>query len=108
MHIPDGFIDPGTSLAAGAVAVGAIGMCVKQASKAIDDKEVPLAGLAAAFVFSVQMLNFPVANGTSGHLFGRSLGGGARRPLVGSPVRGRGARWCKVCCSPTAACRPWG
>jgi cobalt/nickel transport system permease protein len=83
MHIPDGFIDSGTSLAAGAVAVGAIGVCVKQASKAIDDKEVPLAGLAAAFVFSVQMLNFPVANGTSGHLLGGALAAVLVGPWLG-------------------------
>jgi cobalt/nickel transport system permease protein len=83
MHIPDGFIDSGTSLAAGAVAVGAIGLCVKQASKAIDDKEVPLAGLAAAFVFSVQMLNFPVATGTSGHLLGGALAAVLVGPWLG-------------------------
>ncbi len=73
MHIPDGFINSGTSVVAGVAAAGAIGVCVRQASKAIDDKEVPLAGLAAAFVFSVQMLNFPVASGTSGHLLGGAL-----------------------------------
>ena len=83
MHIPDGFIDPGTSAAAGVVAVGAIGVCVKQASKAIDDKEVPLAGLAAAFVFSVQMLNFPVASGTSGHLLGGALAAVLVGPWLG-------------------------
>ncbi len=83
MHIPDGFIDPGTSAAAGVVAVGAIGMCVKQAGKAIDDREVPLAGLAAAFVFSVQMLNFPVASGTSGHLLGGALAAVLVGPWLG-------------------------
>ena len=83
MHIPDGFIDPGTSAAAGVVAVGAVGMCVKQAGKAIDDREVPLAGLAAAFVFSVQMLNFPVASGTSGHLLGGALAAVLVGPWLG-------------------------
>jgi cobalt/nickel transport system permease protein len=83
MHIPDGFIDPATSAAAGVVAVGAIGLCVKQASTAIDDKEVPLAGLTAAFVFSVQMLNFPVANGTSGHLLGGALAAVLVGPWLG-------------------------
>ena len=83
MHIPDGFIDSRTSLAAGVVAVGAVGVCVKQASKAIDDKEVPLAGLAAAFVFSVQMLNFPVASGTSGHLLGGALAAVLVGPWLG-------------------------
>ena len=83
MHIPDGFIDPGTSAVAGVVAIGAVGVCVKQAGKAIDDKDVPLAGLAAAFVFSVQMLNFPVASGTSGHLLGGALAAVLVGPWLG-------------------------
>ena len=83
MHIPDGFIDPGASAAAGVVAIGAIGVCVKQASKEIDDKQVPLAGLTAAFVFSVQMLNFPVASGTSGHLLGGALAAVLVGPWLG-------------------------
>jgi cobalt/nickel transport system permease protein len=83
MHIPDGFIDPGTSAAAGVAAIGAIGVCVKRASTAIDDREVPLAGLAAAFVFSVQMLNFPVASGTSGHLLGGALAAVLVGPWLG-------------------------
>jgi cobalt/nickel transport system permease protein len=83
MHIPDGFVDPGTSAAAGVAAIGAIGVCVKRASTAIDDREVPLAGLAAAFVFSVQMLNFPVASGTSGHLLGGALAAVLVGPWLG-------------------------
>ena len=83
MHIPDGLIDPGTSAAAGVVAAGAIGLCVRQASRAIDDREVPLAGLAAAFVFSAQMLNFPVASGTSGHLLGGALAAVLVGPWLG-------------------------
>jgi cobalt/nickel transport system permease protein len=83
MHIPDGFIDFRTSAGAGVVAAGAIGVCVKQAGKAIDDKEVPLAGLAAAFVFSVQMVNFPVASGTSGHLLGGALAAVLVGPWLG-------------------------
>lgn len=83
MHIPDGFIDAGTSAAAGVVAIGAIGVCVKQASKALDDREVPLAGLTTAFVFAVQMLNFPVATGTSGHLLGGALAAVLVGPWLG-------------------------
>jgi cobalt/nickel transport system permease protein len=73
MHIPDGFIDAGTSIGAGAVAAAGIGLCVRRTTDALDDKQVPLAGLTAAFVFAVQMLNFPVASGTSGHLLGGAL-----------------------------------
>ena len=73
VHIPDGFIDGPTAAAGGAVAVGLVGVSLKMAAKELDDKQVPLAGLTAAFVFAVQMLNFPVAAGTSGHLLGGCL-----------------------------------
>ena len=70
MHIPDGFIDGPTSVGAGVIAVGGIGVCVRRAGQVLDEKRVPLAGLTAAFIFAGQMLNFPVASGTSGHLLG--------------------------------------
>jgi len=73
MHIPDGFINGSTSLAAGGVAAGGIAISLRQAAKTLDDRRVPIAGLAASFVFAVQMLNFPVAAGTSGHLLGGVL-----------------------------------
>lgn len=73
MHIPDGFMNAGTSIGAGAVSVAAVGASVKASAAHLEDKQVPLAGLTAAFVFAVQMLNFPVASGTSGHLLGGVL-----------------------------------
>jgi cobalt/nickel transport system permease protein len=73
MHIPDGFINTGVALAADVVAVGGVGVAMKKATDTMEEKEAPLAGLVAAFVFAVQMLNFPVAAGTSGHLLGGVL-----------------------------------
>ena len=84
MHIPDGFIDGQTSLAGGAVAVAGLGVCLKKASDTMEDKQIPLAGLTAAFVFAVQMLNFPVASGTSGHLLGGVLAAVLVGPWVGT------------------------
>lgn len=79
MHIPDGFINGGTSVVAGGLAAGGVAISLKQAGKTLEERQVPIAGLAAAFVFAVQMLNFPVAGGTSGHL----LGGVMAAVLVG-------------------------
>jgi cobalt/nickel transport system permease protein len=73
VHIPDGFIDGPTSLGAAGVAAAGLGVSVRRAADALDDRRAPLAGLVAAFVFAVQMLNFPVASGTSGHLLGAVL-----------------------------------
>lgn len=73
MHIPDGFINAPTSAVAGVIAVIGIAICLNGARKQLDEKTAPLAGLVAVFIFAMQMLNFPVAAGTSGHLLGGAL-----------------------------------
>jgi len=73
MHVPDGFFNAGTSVGAGIVSASTVTVCLKQASAELNDRMAPLAGLTAAFIFALQMLNFPVASGTSGHLLGGAL-----------------------------------
>ena len=73
MHIPDGFIDLRTSAAFAAVSTVAVAGAVKGARKQLSEQSAPLAGLTAVFIFAVQMLNFPVVAGTSGHLIGAAL-----------------------------------
>ena len=73
MHIPDGFLDAPTSVAAGAVAAVGVAVALRKAGDELDEKTAPMAGLVAAFIFAVQMLNFPVGAGTSGHLLGGAL-----------------------------------
>ncbi|MFC4906995.1 energy-coupling factor ABC transporter permease [Actinomadura gamaensis] len=73
MHIPDGFINAPTCLAAGAFTAACVGRCLHGARSELDERTAPLAGLTAAFVFAAQMINFPVAGGTSGHLLGGTL-----------------------------------
>jgi len=73
MHIPDGFIDIKTSAAFAAASALAVAGAVKGARRQLSEQSAPLAGLTAVFIFAVQMLNFPVAAGTSGHLIGAAL-----------------------------------
>ncbi|MFI6506500.1 energy-coupling factor ABC transporter permease [Streptosporangium sp. NPDC050855] len=73
MHVPDGFFNAAVSLSAGVVAAAGVTVCLRGARRELDDRTAPMAGLVAAFVFAVQMLNFPVAAGTSGHLLGGAL-----------------------------------
>jgi cobalamin biosynthesis protein CbiM len=73
MHIPDGFIDIPTSAAFGLLAAAGTAVALKKAKSELDDRTAPMAGLTAVFIFAVQMLNFPVAAGTSGHLLGGAL-----------------------------------
>jgi cobalt/nickel transport system permease protein len=73
MHVPDGFLDAPTSIATGVIAVGGVALALRGARRELDDRTAPMAGLVATFVFAGQMMNFPVAAGTSGHLLGGAL-----------------------------------
>lgn len=84
MHIPDGFIDPPVAIAAGVIAVAGVAVCVRGARRQLDERSAPMAGLTAAFIFAVQMLNFPVAAGTSGHLLGGALAAILIGPYAGA------------------------
>lgn len=73
LHIPDGFLSTPVS-AAGYVAAGvAIAVAVRRTDRQLDERAVPLMGVMAAFIFAAQMMNFPVAGGTSGHMLGGAL-----------------------------------
>jgi cobalt/nickel transport system permease protein len=75
MHIPDGFLDGKTLALAGALSAGGLAVAARQVRRTLPRNKIPLMGLGAAFVFAAQMLNFPVAGGTSGHLLGGVLAG---------------------------------
>ncbi len=70
MHIPDGFLSHGINGAAFAVSAAACAYGVKRVNRKFGEKEVPLMGVTASFIFAAQMINFPIAGGTSGHFLG--------------------------------------
>ena len=73
MHIPDGFLNVTTVATTFVVSVGGLVNAVRVANRKLGEKHVPLMGVLAAFIFAAQMLNFPIAGGTSGHLIGAAL-----------------------------------
>ncbi len=73
MHMPDGLINAPVSIGAAVIAAGAITVGLKKSKGTLDSQTAPLAGLVAVFIFAFQMMNFPVAAGTSGHLMGGAL-----------------------------------
>jgi cobalt/nickel transport system permease protein len=73
MHIPDGFLDAKTALATTALSTAGVAYALRQVRIELAPRRVPLLGLSAAFLFAAQMVNFPVAGGTSGHLVGAAL-----------------------------------
>jgi cobalt/nickel transport system permease protein len=86
VHMPDGYMSVATAVGGAAVAAGGIWASLKETGKRLAEKQIPLAGLTAAFVFAVQMLNFPVAAGTSGHLLGGALAAILLGPSLGALV----------------------
>lgn len=86
MHIPDGFLAANTWVPAWIISIGGLGYCIKRAQAALKEKLIPLMGVVAAFIFAAQMLNFPVAGGTSGHLLGGVLAAVLLGPYAGAIV----------------------
>ena len=73
LHIPDGFLSGGVAAVAGVLAIAAVAYALRVANVELDEARVPLLGVLAAFIFAAQMLNFPIAGGTSGHFLGATL-----------------------------------
>ncbi len=73
MHVPDGFINAPVSAATGIISLGTLWAYVKSAKNLVADKLIALTGMMSALIFVLQMINFPIAAGTSGHLLGGAL-----------------------------------
>ncbi|PIE32102.1 MAG: cobalt ABC transporter permease [Ilumatobacter coccineus] len=86
MHAPDGLLEPSVAIATAIFSVTMVALALRRARTELGDRQIPLAGLAAAFIFAAQMVNFPVASGTSGHLLGGALAAILLGPWVGSLV----------------------
>ena len=81
MHIPDGFLSPTVAIATGIASAAVIAVAMNQTRQSLGLRQAPVMGLTTAFVFAAQMINFPVAGGTSGHL----LGGALASVVLGNP-----------------------
>ncbi|WP_285742714.1 energy-coupling factor ABC transporter permease [Lentzea sp. NBRC 105346] len=84
MHMSDGLLNAPTSVAFLLIAAIGVGFALVRARADLDDKTAPMAGLVAAFIFAVQMINFPILPGASGHLLGGALAAILVGPWVGA------------------------
>jgi cobalt/nickel transport system permease protein len=73
MHIPDGFLSMPVWGTMDAIALPTVAYVARRAQREFDHHRIPLMGVMGAFIFAAQMINFPVGNGTSGHLVGGAL-----------------------------------
>lgn len=83
LHIPDGFLNITVSLVFWVITMILVGLAISKTNKTLGEKQIPLMGIMAAFIFAAQMLNFPVAGGTSGHFLGGALAAIVLGPWAG-------------------------
>jgi cobalt/nickel transport system permease protein len=83
LHIPDGFLTLLISLIFWGITIIMVSIAISKTNKSLGEKQVPLMGIMAAFIFAAQMLNFPVAGGTSGHFLGGALAAIVLGPWAG-------------------------
>jgi cobalt/nickel transport system permease protein len=73
MHVPDGLLSLPVAILCWVISAGLVWIAVRRSKGELGERQVPLMGVMAAFIFAAQMINFPVAGGTSGHLLGGAL-----------------------------------
>ncbi len=86
LHIPDGFLNLVVSVICWAITIVTLGFAISKTNKSLGEKQIPLMGVMAAFIFAAQMINFPVAGGTSGHMLGGALAAIVLGPWAGMLV----------------------
>lgn len=86
MHIPDGFLNTATAAVTWVAAAGGVGYGARRLTHTMEERQAPLMGVTAAFIFAAQMMNFTVAGGTSGHLLGGALAAILLGPWAGMMV----------------------
>ena len=83
LHIPDGFLSLPVALIFWAIAILLVGIAVRRTRAELRERQIPIMGVMAAFIFAAQMINFPIAGGTSGHLLGGVLAAIVLGPWAG-------------------------
>jgi cobalt/nickel transport system permease protein len=86
LHIPDGFLSLTISIVFWVLTIALIALAVRKTQGQLGERQIPLMGIMAAFIFAAQMLNFPVAGGTSGHMLGGALAAITLGPWAGMLV----------------------
>ncbi len=86
MHIPDGFLSLSVSIVCWVITAITLSIAISRSNKSLGERQIPLMGIMAAFIFAAQMINFPVAGGTSGHLLGGALAAITLGPWAGMLV----------------------
>lgn len=83
MHVPDHMIDDPTSAATATVACATLAYAAYRSRSEITRRTIAMTAATGAVVFALQMVNYPVSAGTSGHLMGGVLAAALIGPWLG-------------------------
>ncbi|MGH8906131.1 MAG: energy-coupling factor ABC transporter permease [Egibacteraceae bacterium] len=83
MHIPDGMINAGLAAGSGAVSLSAVSASLFAAKRRLDERQLPIIGLVAAFLLVIQSVHIPLVPPLSGHLIGGALAAILLGPWLG-------------------------
>jgi cobalt/nickel transport system permease protein len=86
MHVPDGLLSLPVAILCWVITATLVFVAVRRTKGEVGERQIPLMGVMAAFIFAAQMINFPVAGGTSGHLLGGALAAITLGPWAGMLV----------------------
>ena len=86
LHIPDGFLSLPVAIIFWFITIVFVNIAIRKTRGQFGERQIPLMGIMAAFIFAAQMINFPVAGGTSGHLLGGALAAIVLGPWAGMLV----------------------
>ena len=86
LHIPDGFLSLAVSILCWVITTITLSLAISRSNKSLGERQIPLMGIMASFIFAAQMISFPVAGGTSGHLLGGTLAAVPFGPWAGMLV----------------------
>ena len=86
MHIPDGFVDLKTAVSTGVVSAGGLAAAIYKVRSYFKGRVIALMGIICALIFALQMINFTIPGGTSGHLLGGALAAIILGPHAGAIV----------------------
>ncbi len=86
MHIPDGFIDLKTAVATGVLSAGGLAGAIYGVKRYFKARVIAMMGVMSALIFALQMINFTIPGGTSGHLLGGALAAIILGPHAGAIV----------------------
>lgn len=73
LHIPEVYLSFAVAIVCWTISALILSVAIRRTNQSLGERQIPLMGVMAAFIFAAQMINFPIGVGVSGHLLGGVL-----------------------------------